>query len=93
MGRFPQNPGQRGSLKWIQRLINESRRRYALPREMIEREIISRERGETDGDPEIRPRQPYIAAHSQRQRDLEKGGEARPDDQGTDPAASLPKGW
>jgi len=81
------------STRRIQRLIDQSRRRYALPREVVEGEIISRERGEIDEEPEIRPRQRYIAAHSQRQRDLERSGETRPDDQGTDSAASLPKGW
>ena len=55
-----QSPGQ------IERLISQSRERYALPREVVEEEIASREKGESYEEPEKRWRQDTLATYFQR---------------------------
>jgi len=77
----------------IDRLISQSRERYALPREVVEEEIASREKGESYEEPEKRRRQDTLATYFQRQKDHPGGGQARPDDPGSDSKALLPERW
>jgi len=77
----------------MEKLISQSRERYALPREVVEEEIASREKGETYEEPEKRRRQDTLATYFQRQKDHPSDGQARSDDPGADSKALLPEKW
>jgi len=77
----------------IGRLISQSRERYALPREVVEQEIASREKGESYEEPEKRRRQGAFATYFQRQGDHAGGGQAWPDDPRADSEGLLPERW
>ena len=76
-----------------QPLIQRSRESYALPREVVEEEIASRERRERYEEPEKRRREEIPAAYLPRPGHHPGRGDARPDDPITDPEPLLPQRW
>jgi hypothetical protein len=76
----------------IEQVRQRCRQQYALPREVVEQEIASRERREMDEEPEKRQRQDAPATYTARPADHAGGDPAWTYDPGPDPETLLPKG-
>jgi hypothetical protein len=90
--RTPPPPKTHRGNDRLELVVQRNRAEYALPRQVVEAEIMAREARNGNEEPEKRRRGDTAAAHIPRSRDHPRGGQAWLHDTPADPQALLPQG-